>query len=112
MLADLFRTDGGAYRYAAGWNWRAVVALAVGVVLAVGGAYSAPAADGSATGPFPAGGLLPFLKLELPWGGFLYDYSWVVGLVAAFLLYWVLTIISPMREAAEAEMPMPAGEAA
>jgi NCS1 family nucleobase:cation symporter-1 len=112
LLADLFRTDGGAYRYAAGWNWRAVVALAVGVVLAVGGAYSALAADGSPTGPFPAGGILPFLKFELPWGGFLYDYSWVVGLVAAFLVYWVLTIFTPLREQAPEEMPMAAGEIA
>jgi NCS1 family nucleobase:cation symporter-1 len=112
LLADLFRTDDGSYKYASGWNWRAVVALAVGVVLAVGGAYSAPAPDGSATGPFPANGLLPFLKFELPWGGFLYDYSWVVGLIAAFLVYWVLTIIAPMREQVHEEMPMAAGEAA
>jgi nucleobase:cation symporter-1, NCS1 family len=112
MLADLFRTDEGAYKYAAGWNWRAVVALAVGVVLAVGGAYSAPGAGGAATGPFPAGGILSFLKFELPWGGFLYDYSWVVGLIAAFLMYWVLSMIAPVRELAHDEMPMAAGEAA
>jgi nucleobase:cation symporter-1, NCS1 family len=112
MLADLFRTDEGAYKYAAGWNWRAVVALAVGVVLAVGGAYSAPGAGGAATGPFPAGGILSFLKFELPWGGFLYDYSWVVGLIAAFLMYWVLSMIAPVREQAPTDMPVAAGEAA
>jgi NCS1 family nucleobase:cation symporter-1 len=104
-LADLFRTDGGAYRYAAGWNWRALVALAIGVILAVGGAYSNLSAQGEPTGPFPVDGLIPFLKP-------LYDYSWVVGLVAAFLVYVVLTMISPMRERAEEEMPMAAGEAA
>jgi NCS1 family nucleobase:cation symporter-1 len=104
-LADLFRTDGGAYRYASGWNWRALVALAVGMVLAVGGAYSALGADGSKTGPFPPDGLIPFLKP-------LYDYSWVVGLVAAFLVYVVLVMISPMRESTEAESAMPAGEMA
>jgi NCS1 family nucleobase:cation symporter-1 len=104
-LADLFRTDGGAYRYAAGWNWRALVALAIGVVLAVGGAYSAPGADGAATGPFPAGGVIGILKP-------LYDYSWVVGLVAAFLTYVILVMISPMRESVETEQPMPAGEMA
>jgi NCS1 family nucleobase:cation symporter-1 len=100
-LADLFRTDGGAYKYAAGWNWRALVALIVGVILAVGGAYTAP----GTAGPFPADGLISFLKP-------LYDYSWVVGLVAGFLIYVVLVMISPMREAAEAEAAMPAGEMA
>ena len=40
-LADLYRR-GGAYWYNGGWNWRAVVAPGVGVLLAVGGAWSAP----------------------------------------------------------------------
>jgi hypothetical protein len=44
-----------------------VVALVVGAVLAVGGAYSTPG-----NGPFPASGLISPLKP-------LYDYSWVVG---------------------------------
>jgi NCS1 family nucleobase:cation symporter-1 len=100
-LADLFRTDGGAYRYAAGWNWRALVALVVGIVLAVGGAYTATGTQG----PFPADGLIPFLKP-------LYDYSWVVGLVAGFLIYVILTMVAPMRESTEAEQPMPASEMA
>ena len=39
-LADLYKPN-GMYRYASGWNWRAVVALLVGVVLAIGGSYSA-----------------------------------------------------------------------
>ena len=46
-LGDLYRTN-GAYRFSSGWNWRAVVALAVGAFLAVGGAYSTPG-----NGPFP-----------------------------------------------------------
>lgn len=98
-LADLFRTDAGAYRYAAGWNWRALVALAIGVVLAVGGAYTTPGTQG----PFPADGLIPFLKP-------LYDYSWVVGLVAALLVYFALTRFFPAgRRAVE---PAPTMEAA
>jgi len=100
-LADLFRTDGGAYRYAAGWNWRAVVALFVGIILAVGGAYTAPGTQG----PFPPDGLIAFLKP-------LYDYSWVVGLVAGFLLYVIFTMISPMRESVDTEQAMPASEMA
>jgi NCS1 family nucleobase:cation symporter-1 len=105
-LGDLYRPD-GIYRYVSGWNWRAVVALVVGVVLAVGGAYSATAADGSATGPFPPGGILSFLKIELPWGGFLYDYSWIVGLIVSLLVYWALATFFP-AEQAEVEAPAPA----
>jgi len=88
-LADLYRTS-GAYRFVSGWNWRAVVSLAVGILLAVGGAYSVTNADGSRSGPFPTDGLIPFLKP-------LYDYSWVVGLVAAFAVYVVLVMMAPIR---------------
>ena len=38
-LADLYRSD-GVYGYAKGWNWIAVVSLLVGIVIAIGGAYS------------------------------------------------------------------------
>lgn len=78
-LTDLFAERGGRYWYTAGWNWRAFVATAVGAVLAVGGAYSAPGA-----GPFPEHGLIPLLQP-------LYDYSWIVGLVSAFLVFLVLS---------------------
>jgi NCS1 family nucleobase:cation symporter-1 len=90
-LADLYKPM-GIYRYASGWNWRAVAALAIGIVLAVGGAYSAiDPATGSPTGPFPDVGLIPILKP-------LYDYSWVVGLVASFLSYWLFVTVSPRTE--------------
>jgi NCS1 family nucleobase:cation symporter-1 len=78
-LADLYRTN-GVYQYAKGWNWIAVVALLVGIVIAIGGAYSQ--VDGK---PFPADGIIPMLK---PF----YDYSWAVGLAVAFVLYGVLTL--------------------
>ena len=80
-LADLYRPH-GRYCYNGGWNLSAVAATVVGGVLAVGGAYSAPG-----QGPFPAGGLIPVLKG-------LYDYSWVVGFAAGFLLYLVLAPLS------------------
>ena len=96
-LADLYRTD-GIYRYASGWNWRAVVALLLGAVLAVGGAYTAPGTQG----PFPADGIIPFLKV-------FYDYSWVVGLVAALLIYFGLNMVSPVRMT-ETEAPARAPE--
>jgi NCS1 family nucleobase:cation symporter-1 len=92
-LADLYRSD-GAYRFASGFNWRGVVALAFGAILAVGGAYS-NVVNGEATGPFPQTGLIPFLKDFLGTGFNFYDYSWVVGLVAALVAYWVLATIFP-----------------
>jgi NCS1 family nucleobase:cation symporter-1 len=90
-LADLYRNS-GKYRYASGWNWIAVVSLLVGVVIAIGGAYSKLNADGSPSGPFPPDGIIPFLK------GF-YDFSWLIGLVVAFVLYGVLTMVAGNKEA-------------
>ncbi|MFG3660108.1 NCS1 family nucleobase:cation symporter-1 [Streptomyces sp. NPDC047706] len=83
-LADLY-TPGGRYWYAAGWNWRALVAFAVGGVLAIGGSYSTVNADGVRSGPFPSEGLIPFLKP-------LADYGWAVGLTASLLLYVALML--------------------
>ena len=94
-LADLYRTE-GAYEYSGGWNWRAVVALVVGVLLAVGGAYSTPG-----TGPFPENGLIGFFQP-------LYDYSWVVGLVVAFIAYWALAKLFPEQRTETMAMPEPA----
>ncbi len=82
-LADLFRTE-GAYRFTGGWNWRAVVALVLGGLLAVGGAYTVEGGQG----PFPVGGIIPLFQP-------LYDYSWIVGLVVAFVTYWALTKLFP-----------------
>jgi len=78
-LADLYRAD-GVYKYAKGWNWIAVVSLLIGIVIAIGGAYSQTDMK-----PFPADGIIPFLK---PF----YDYSWAVGLAVAFVLYSALTL--------------------
>lgn len=90
-LADLYR-PGGRYWFTAGWNWRAVVATLGGALLAVGGAYSDP----SMGGPFPASGLIPALK-------HLYDYSWVTGLTAGFLVYLVFSLPVFSRTAPLAE---------
>ncbi len=73
-LQDLYLDGHGAYWFNGGWNWRAVVATLVGSVLSVGGAYG---------GPFPADGLIPFLKP-------LYDYNWVIGFAAGFLVFLAL----------------------
>jgi nucleobase:cation symporter-1, NCS1 family len=92
-LPDLY-TEGGKYWYSAGWNWRAVVATVVGALIAVGGAYTAPGTPG----PFPADGLIPFLQ---PF----YDYSWVAGLVVAFVVYWALSITRTSTAPTPARMP-------
>ena len=77
--------ESGRYWYAGGWNWRAVVALVVGAVLAVGGSYSALDAKGVKQGPFPVHGLIPFLKP-------LADYGWAVGLASAMILYTLFSL--------------------
>jgi nucleobase:cation symporter-1, NCS1 family len=63
-LEDLYLPD-GAYRYASGWNWRAVVATLAGCAFAWGG-FVVPA-------------LRP-----------LYDYAWFVGFGVAFVLHVIL----------------------
>jgi NCS1 family nucleobase:cation symporter-1 len=63
-LEDLYLTD-GAYRYASGWNWRAVVATLAGCAIAWGGL------------------VVPALRP-------LYDYAWFVGFGVAFVLHVVL----------------------
>ena len=93
VLEDLYK-EGGRYWFSGGWNIPALVATLVGAVLAVGGAHSAD-------GPFPTDGLIPFLKG-------LYNYSWLVGLVAASLVYLLLTA---GRKNAPASRPVTEGEA-
>lgn len=81
-LAELYRPH-GAYWYAHGWNWRAVTAFVAGGLLGVGGSYG---------GPFPADGLIPFLKP-------LADYGWAVGLASSLTLYTVLSLDARRRAA-------------
>ncbi|KQV14821.1 nitrate reductase [Kitasatospora sp. Root187] len=89
VLDELYR-PAGRYWYTAGWNLRAVLALLVGGVLAVGGSYSAIGSDGAKQGPFPADGLIPFLKP-------LADYGWAVGLASALLAYTLLSLNTRSR---------------
>lgn len=89
-VPDLYRRS-GAYWYAGGWNWRAVVALVAGGVLAIGGSYST-VSDGVKQGPFPADGIIPALRP-------LADYGWAVGLASALLIYLALGRVFPQRAA-------------
>ncbi|MGZ8812143.1 MAG: cytosine permease, partial [Thermoanaerobaculia bacterium] len=74
-LPDLY-LEKGEYTYAAGWNWRAVVATLAGCAFAWGGL------------------VIPALKP-------LYDYAWFVGFGVAFVVHLVL-----MKVAAPAPAPL------
>jgi nucleobase:cation symporter-1, NCS1 family len=64
LVNDLYLRD-GEYGYAGGFNWRAIGALCIGSAVALMGL------------------MIPPLR-------FLYDYSWFVGFIVAFALYWAL----------------------
>lgn len=87
-LVELYREE-GRYWYRGGWNPAAVTAFVVGGLLAVGGSHSAPG-----KGPFPEGGLIPFLKP-------LADYGWAVGFATSLLLYVLLTRAGVGKSSAE-----------
>jgi NCS1 family nucleobase:cation symporter-1 len=63
-LGDLYRAN-GSYSYAAGWNWRAVVATLAGCFFA-------------------------WIGLVVPSMKGLYDYAWFVGFGVAFAVHYVL----------------------
>lgn len=75
---------GGRYTYTRGFNWRALTAMAIALVLSVGGAYSDPATGG----PFPEHGLIPVLKP-------LFDLNWAVAFLAGLLVHLLLSKAFP-----------------
>jgi len=77
-LGDLYRTK-GVYTYAAGWNWRAVVATLIGCGLAW------------------IGLLVPALRP-------LYDYAWFVGFGASAIIHFLLMKLAPPTKLAAAEL--------
>jgi len=64
VLADLY-LEKGTYTYAKGFNINAIIAVALGIIVAV------------------IGKIIPGLKI-------LFDYAWFVGLIVAFFVYWGL----------------------
>jgi NCS1 family nucleobase:cation symporter-1 len=76
-LGDLYRLK-GAYTYANGWNWRAVVATLIGCGLAWSGL------------------IVPLLKP-------LYDYGWFVGFGASALTHLVLMALIPPQQEGKLE---------
>jgi nucleobase:cation symporter-1, NCS1 family len=75
-LGDLYRTT-GTYRYAGGWNWRAVIATLVGCAIAW------------------MGPVLSWFGLQSRVLGILYDFAWFVGFGAAALTHLILMTLIP-----------------
>jgi len=69
---------GGSYEYTRGFNWRAMIALALGVVVALSGL------------------LLPSLR-------WLYDYAWFVGFLISAAAYCILMGKAPAAESQAAQ---------
>ena len=67
LLVDDLYLRGGAYEYSAGFNWRAIAALALGAAIAL------------------VGLVIPPLR-------FWYDYSWFVGFIVSFISYYLLMV--------------------
>jgi Permease for cytosine/purines, uracil, thiamine, allantoin len=81
LLPDDLYLRGGAYEYSHGFNWRAVAALIIGSAVALMG-------------------------LVIPQVRSLYDYSWFVGFVVAFAVYWAVMpqFASPYSKLDETEV--------
>ena len=60
---DLYRRQ-GVYEYSGGVNYRALVALGSGIIVAL-------------------------LGLVVPWARWLYDYAWFVGFLVSSVTYWI-----------------------
>ena len=75
-LPDLYKRE-GVYTYSSGFNWKAIIALIVGVVVAL------------------IGRLIPGLKI-------LFDYAWFVGFAVAFIVY-SLSMLPQMQSIAESK---------
>ena len=70
LLVDDLYLRGGAYEYSSGFNWFAVIALALGAGTAL------------------VGLVVPSVRV-------LYDYSWFVGFGVSFFSYFVLMKLRP-----------------
>ena len=79
QVNDLY-LRGGIYEYSRGFNWRAVIALALGAGIALSG-------------------------LALPPLRFLYAYSWFVGFAVSFVAYYALMKLQGHPAIAAQEAP-------
>lgn len=78
-LPDLYK-ENGVYRYAGGWNWRAVVATVAGCFFA-------------------------WIGLVVPAMKGLYDYAWFVGFIVAFVLHYLLMKVAAPKQVVPAPEP-------
>jgi len=83
-VEDLFRAA-GKYRFSGGWNWRALVALAVGVAPNIPGFLA------------QAGALS---EVGAAWSS-IYTYAWFVGFGISLTVYWALMRFVPPASGAE-----------
>jgi NCS1 family nucleobase:cation symporter-1 len=91
-LADLYELD-GRYSYSGGWNWRAIVAVAVSVILVIPGFIKAATTANLNGGPFPNPTFIESL----------YNYGLFLTFIVSGLLYLGLAMIGgraaePARE--------------
>jgi nucleobase:cation symporter-1, NCS1 family len=91
-LAELYKLD-GRYSYSGGWNWRAIVAVLVSVILVIPGFIKAATTAGLNGGPFPNPTFIESL----------YNYGLFLTFTVSGLLYLGLSMIGgraaePARE--------------
>jgi NCS1 family nucleobase:cation symporter-1 len=91
-LAELYKMN-GSYSYSNGWNWRAIVAVLVSVVLVLPGFFKAATTAGLNGGPFPNPTFIESL----------YNYGLFLTFTVSALVYLGLSMIGgraaePARE--------------
>ncbi len=91
-LAELYKLD-GRYSYSGGWNWRAIVAVLVSVIIVIPGFIKAATTAGLNGGPFPNPTFIESL----------YNYGLFLTFTVSGLLYLGLSMIGgratePARE--------------
>jgi len=77
-LKDLYTME-GEYLYKKGFNYKAIIALALGVIVAL------------------IGKIVPSLSA-------LFDYAWFVGFAVSFIAYWILTLKVAVSSSKEIEV--------
>jgi NCS1 family nucleobase:cation symporter-1 len=101
LNADGLYRRGGAYEYANGFNWRALVALALGVAPCVPGFFNQLSAIAlkKAGQPVPAAGAFDTI----------YTYAWFVGFLVAGAVYLALSYATAPKAAQTEAAPAKGG---
>src|ERR671918_518240 len=91
-LAELYKMN-GSYSYSNGWNWRAIVAVLVSVVLVLPGFFKAATTAGLNGGPFPNPTFIENL----------YNYGLFLTFTVSALVYLLLNVIPGLAPQARRE---------